>query len=161
MKSNEAIAMKKLRQYRRKNSECAQCAKPSDTYLCKECNERRGELELKRESTRLNKRLCIRCGKHPSMQDNERHLCYACNNIYPNLPIRKLRKWEVKNHELYHAMMEKGCSTNKLAKYIGISERTVERWVFENVMPKEDNAREAARFFNMDVSELFTGRGKL
>lgn len=158
MVSTEAISMKTLRQQRRKDSWCAECGeKPSNTYLCSECSEKRAARKLQRTLNRLNNSLCVRCGNHPSIKGNERHLCLSCNSIYPNLPIRKLKKWEVKNHDLYDLMMEYPCSTKQLAEYIGISERTVCRWVFGNVVPKEDNAWKAARYFNVDITDLFKG----
>ncbi|MBD7970337.1 helix-turn-helix transcriptional regulator [Paenibacillus gallinarum] len=160
MGSTEAISMKRLRQQRRKDSRCGECGEQSsNTYLCNECNERRADQKLQRKLYRLSKNLCVRCGNHPSIKDNERNLCYGCNSVYPNLPIRRLRKWKVKNYELYHAMMEKSCSTKQLADYIGISDRTVCRWVFDNVVPKDDNAWKAARYFNVNVTDLFKGFG--
>lgn len=157
----EAVSMRKLRQQRRRDKQCAQCGKSSNTYLCEKCKERREIKAQQRHETRRSMGLCERCGKQPFILDDERCLCRRCKSVYPNLPIRKLRRWEVKNHRLYHLMMDRDCSTKDLAKFVGISERSVCRWLFQNSIPKEDNARRAAQFFNMETSELFPGYNKL
>lgn len=153
---DSSLAMNVLRKNRRKQGLCAQCGNLSTTYLCDKCTERRNALKEVRETQRLSQNLCIRCGKAPIFED-KKCICKRCNNIYPNLPIRKLRSWEVKNRKLYQVMMEKPCTTLELADAADVSQRSVNRWIFNNSTPKFDTACKAAKYLNRDVGELFVG----
>jgi DNA-binding XRE family transcriptional regulator len=153
--SNESLSMKQLRQGRRREGKCAQCPTYSRTYLCQTCRDRRLAAREKREQIRLGENRCIRCGKNDISKMDDRHICEQCIQIYPNLPIRKLRTWTVKNHRLYQNMMKKPCTTKELALIVGVNERTVCRWVFHDSVPKRDNANKAARYFGREVKELF------
>jgi transcriptional regulator with XRE-family HTH domain len=104
----------------------------------------------------MNNNLCLNCGRAPQFEES---LCEKCfikkKEKYPNRPIRKLKKWKITNHILYNLMMEKSCSTSDLAKHVGVSERSVLKWIFENAIPNENNAKVAADFFGMKPGQLF------
>lgn len=145
--------MRNLRKIRRMNNECAECGNPSSFYSCSICKAKRKNAQSKREELRLREGLCILCGQREVSTD--KGLCVTCSRIHPNLPIRKLRSWKVTNHRLYNAMMNKPCSTKELALHVGVNERSVCSWLFENATPKEFNASKVALFFNMRIDELF------
>lgn len=110
-----------------------------------------------RESQRLSQNLCIRCGKAPIFE-HKKSICKVCNSRYPNLPIRKLRSWKIENRILHQVMMEKSCTTLELAGVAGVSQRSVDRWLFnKNANPKYDNACKVAKYLEWDVEELFRG----
>ncbi|MEN1990287.1 helix-turn-helix domain-containing protein [Paenibacillus hubeiensis] len=156
-KNNESISMKQLRQDRRKKGLCAQCGKTkSVTYVCASCSHIRKTQKKRRTEKRLAQGICVQCAK-ASIVNTDKGLCDDCNNIYPHLPIRKRRSWEVKNHALFQVMMEKSCSTKELAEVVGVSQNQVSRWIFKNAIPKTNNAHKAARYLNEEAEHIFHG----
>lgn len=53
--------------------------------------------------------------------------------------------------------MEASCSTKELGEAVGVSQRTVDKWIFNNSVPKIDNALKAAKHLNTEVINLFYG----
>ncbi|TVX85590.1 helix-turn-helix domain-containing protein [Paenibacillus agilis] len=148
--------MKELRFTRRKERKCAECGSDSIPYLCKGCKGRRDAAKEKRTKDRLQRKLCISCGKNKIMKGNDKSTCKTCSSIYPNLPIRKLRTWSIENDNLYELMMKKPCTTKELSQIVGVSARNVDRWLFEGASPKKENALKVAEFFGKTIEEVFS-----
>ena len=53
--------------------------------------------------------------------------------------VRKLKTWEVRNHSLYNALKERGIKIKVFANQIGVTDRTVHRWIYEDAVPCEEN----------------------
>lgn len=106
---------------------------------------------------------CIRCGfmLHPKSKLKKCESCRAAGEAYKKenkekfkgyiekkqkaQPIRKLKNYGPINsvqekEELYQIMINRKITTKSLAEVIGVSQRTVERWLFdEKAMPNEMN----------------------
>ncbi len=152
----EAHSMRRLRKQRREQGLCAQCGSTSSNYLCVRCKDKRDESKNKRISSRSALNQCLSCGRGEPYQEG---ICKPCMEkrqlLYPNLPIRKLRTWEVTNKRLYDLMMAKSCRTTELAQAVGVSERTVLRWLFQDATPHKDTAALVASYFELSLVELF------
>ena len=68
--------------------------------------------------------------------------------------IRHLKSWEIKNKKLYDILIKKRITIPQLAKMIGVSSRSVDRWVFEGCIPKLENREKVNAYLNMEVFEL-------
>lgn len=104
---------------------------------------------------RLKNGLCTRCGKPKNPEFTICDDCRKYKKIFnssrrKNAPIRALTKWEVKNFPLHRWMVENNMGTVKLAQAIGVSERTVQAWVFEGRDAKPELA-EAVNIFVGDI----------
>ena len=53
--------------------------------------------------------------------------------------FRKLRTWNVKNKILYGILFSKNIKLSDFAELVGVSRRTVQRWVFEGGKPADEN----------------------
>ncbi len=147
--TNEAISMRKLRQWRRMQGVCAQCGEhPSERYLCKRCEERRNKNRQVIEAQRARLGQCTKCGR--PMQG-----CESCEFCYKKYPLRKLKRWQIGNERLYLAIEASKISIPELAQALDLKTRTVERWVFEGITPKRENADKVAKYFNQPVSRFF------
>jgi transcriptional regulator with XRE-family HTH domain len=69
--------------------------------------------------------------------------------------IRKLRYWKITNKRLYAAIRETGLALSECARIIGVSLRTLERWLFDGITPKPENQVKAAGAFHKEPDELF------
>jgi len=147
--TNEAISMRKLRQWRRIQGVCAQCGEHrSERYLCMRCEERRNKNRQGIEEQRAKMGQCIKCGR--TLQGRE-----TCEHCFKKYPLRKLKRWQIGNERLYQAIEASKISIPELAQALNLKTRTVERWVFEGITPKRENADKVARYFNQSVSRFF------
>jgi hypothetical protein len=109
---------------------------------------------------RKERKLCTRCGK-PVFGENVQ--CDACREyckmyalLHPKekVIIRNLKSWEVKNKKLYDILINKRITIPQLAQMIGVSARSVDRWVFEGSLPKIENREKVNTYLNIEVFEL-------
>lgn len=69
--------------------------------------------------------------------------------------LRKLRYWEVQNKRLFEAIKATGLALSECAKAVGVSLRTLERWIFQGSTPKPWNQAKAAQVLKKQPDELF------
>lgn len=114
--------------------------------------------ELRKKRKKRN--LCTRCGKPV---ENGNVQCDACREyckIYAFLHpkekviIRNLKTWGVKNKRLYDVLIDKKITIPQLAERVGVSSRSVDRWVFEGSIPKIENRERVNICLNMEVFEV-------
>ncbi|HOQ16761.1 MAG TPA: helix-turn-helix transcriptional regulator [Defluviitaleaceae bacterium] len=109
---------------------------------------------------RKEKKLCTRCGKPVFGVHVQCDACREYSRIYALLHpkekviIRHLKSWEIKNKKLYDILIKKRITIPQLAKMIGVSSRSVDRWVFEGCIPKLENREKVNAYLNMEVFEL-------
>ncbi len=121
------------------------------------------EYMKKLRKKRKEKGLCTRCGKKAIEGKTE---CEACKNYRiqykekkskqkkePKI-IRELKTWEVSNPVLYKKMLETGTTTKDLSVLTGVSQRNVERWIFENADPNDENALKVNEYFKCEIFKL-------
>jgi DNA-binding XRE family transcriptional regulator len=102
------------------------------------------------KSKRIKKGLCPHCSK------------VLLNGKCPDrITIRTLVSWVPTNQNLYDAMIASKCSTKDLAVAVGVSQRTITRWLFEGAKPRyPERAELAANYLNTSVDELFRNFNK-
>ena len=89
--------------------------------------------------------LCTRCGKTPSIEDSTQcENCRSRKKIHkPKLKektiVRKCKSWRIVNHRFVDGLKRIGLTIPEFAVAINVTARQVERWAFEEVMPKIEN----------------------
>ncbi|OPA81073.1 hypothetical protein BVG16_01660 [Paenibacillus selenitireducens] len=147
--ANEAMSMRRLRQWRREQGLCAQCGNhQSEKYLCVRCEERRMMNRWTIEQQREERGECTKCGK--PLNGN-----VSCPDCYSKYPLRKLKTWRVMNKRLYESLDQAKISIPELADALGFQARTVERWIFEGSTPNRANAQKVAQFFEKPANYFF------
>lgn len=97
---------------------------------------------------RVEKGLCTRCGS--KIKREGYHICQDCRNYlneYDNnrtlknekTIIRKLNKWEITNEKLADALIKTKTTISELAEKVGVTYRTVERWIYQNGIPNKNH----------------------
>lgn len=114
--------------------------------------------ELRKKRKMRNQ--CTRCGKAvegENVQCNEcREYCkmYALLHPREKVIIRNLKTWEIKNKKLYNILIEKKMTIPQLAQLVGVSSRSVDRWVFEGSIPKLNNRERVNTCLNMEIFDV-------
>ena len=109
---------------------------------------------------RKMKKLCTRCGKPVEgvhVQCNAcREYCkmYALLHPKEKVIIRSLKTWEVKNKKLYQILLERKMTIPQLAQMVGVSSRSVDRWVFEGSIPKLENREKVNTCLNAEIFDI-------
>ncbi|MDH6674333.1 DNA-binding XRE family transcriptional regulator [Paenibacillus sp. LBL] len=111
--------------------------------------------QLRRD--RRAKGRCAECGQ-PS---NGGYLCFYHEEK------RKQRKngnhsspffrseWKIKNRRFANVMKDRGIKISDLSIAIGVSDRTVHRWLYENGTPNIKHAIKAAEFLGCELGDVF------
>ncbi len=68
---------------------------------------------------------------------------------------RALKSWNVINRYLYGLMFSEDIKVSDLAEMIGVHPRTVQRWIFEGGMPKEETTDKISDILNAPKHILF------
>lgn len=123
-KYDNAKAMRELRKKRKKRKQCTRCGKP-----------------VEGENVQ-----CDACREYCKM--------YALLHPKEKVIIRNLKTWEVKNDKLYHLLIDRKMTIPQLAEIVGVSSRSVDRWVFEGSIPKIENRERVNDCFQMEVFEV-------
>lgn len=156
--SNEKVAMRKLRSTRRLNGLCADCGvNKSKTYICKACKEKRQEAEAQRLHYYLENKICLKCHQSPVRLDDNGVEDLQCQDCFLEslIIIRKLKEGKITNKNLYEVMINNNCTTARLATIANCSQRSVQRWLFENITPTIERAKIVSDFFNVEINDLF------
>lgn len=64
-------------------------------------------------------------------------------------------KNEIKNYNLYGTLKNQNMPPSQLAKKIGVSNRSVQRWIYEGHIPDRDNMYLIGKILNEPPEELF------
>lgn len=111
---------------------------------------------------------CTRCGR--LLIDGKCEACYQYRQKYNEKVkairqanyisvCRKLKTWKVVNHTLHNLMKEHRISTAELGKAVGANERSVQRWLYQGSIPKDETKEKLNEYFKQEVFEL-TGKHK-
>jgi hypothetical protein len=71
---------------------------------------------------------------------------------------RKLRVWTIKNDTFYQAIIDTGKGIGQVSKEIGISERGLQRYIYQGVRPEGINIKRIRQYFGRKIDELFPAR---
>lgn len=69
--------------------------------------------------------------------------------------FRRASVWKVKNRILYGLMFTEDIKVSDLADMIGVSNRTVQAWIYEGRKPSEENISKAAEILKVSPHVLF------
>lgn len=69
--------------------------------------------------------------------------------------FRRLKKWKVINRYLYGLMFAEDIKVSDMAEFIGVTPRTVGRWIYEGSIPNEDNMRKVSEVLQAPSNILF------
>ncbi|MFZ5351592.1 MAG: hypothetical protein ACOZCL_02580 [Bacillota bacterium] len=105
--------------------------------------------------------VCVRCGR---AKDDSYSTCMKCRSEFRksskavqntiHKPVRTLRKWRITNQKLFELLNTASITVSDFADSIGVSIRTAERWIFEEVEPNTTNKDRINRLFNKEIYEL-------
>lgn len=118
-----------------------------------EAAERMRRIRLQRRSLGL----CIRCG---SELTDKHSTCLDCRVKYyrknrdtqlKNHCVRSLRTWKITNRILFDRLESLGMTIREFACEIGVSNRTVERWLFEETIPSFNNMNKINSYLGEDI----------
>lgn len=135
----DSKTMKKLRDKRRKNNKCTRCGKiifDKEKTICSEC---RNYLNYYKKN------------EEPPI-DNE-------IKVVNRSPVN-----EIKNKKLVNAMEEKSrildkkIGTVKLAEEIGISSRSIQRYIFKGAEPSDKNKKKINNYFDKKIFKIGSGK---
>ncbi|MFW5794515.1 MAG: hypothetical protein ACOCV1_03420 [Bacillota bacterium] len=123
-----------------------------------------------RKKRKINNK-CTRCGRE--VYNKEKTICFFCRvyldfykeNGYPppKLKLKVVNRSpvnEIKNEKLVSAMEEKSkeleqkIGTKKLAREIGSSTRSVQRWIFEGREPSNKFKKKVNNYFGKKIFKL-------
>lgn len=68
---------------------------------------------------------------------------------------RKLKSWNIVNRYLYGLMFSEDIKVSDMAELVGVHERTVQRWIFEGGIPKEETMDKISEILNAPKHILF------
>ncbi len=68
---------------------------------------------------------------------------------------RKLKSWNIINRYLYGLMFSEDIKVSDMAEMVGVHERTVQRWIFEGGIPKEETKEKVSKILNAPKHVLF------
>ncbi|SCY64853.1 helix-turn-helix domain-containing protein [Alkaliphilus peptidifermentans] len=69
--------------------------------------------------------------------------------------FRRLKKWEVKNRYMLGLMFADDIKVSDMAERIGVSPRTVQAWLYEGRIPKDENIEKICKELNCPEEILF------
>ena len=69
--------------------------------------------------------------------------------------FRRLKNWEVKNRYMLGLMFADDIKVSDLAERIGVSPRTVQAWIYEGRLPKDDNIEKVCEVLRCPEDILF------
>jgi len=67
----------------------------------------------------------------------------------------KTQKWSVKNMFLYGALFAKDIKLSQFAQKLDVSDRIVQRWVYDGALPNERNRKSIAKILDIPDRILF------
>ncbi|MBM7556847.1 helix-turn-helix domain-containing protein [Halanaerobacter jeridensis] len=70
--------------------------------------------------------------------------------------FRTPQKWDVKNRLMFGLMLVEDTKVSELAEMIGVTSRSIERWVFEGAKPSIKNQEKLAEALKVPQEQLFT-----
>lgn len=122
-----AECMKRLREKRKQQGKCTRCGKLIVNGRCSACDEYRKKYnEVVKARRREN---FISVG-------------------------RKLKTWKVSNYTLYQLMLERKITTTDLGKALGTYGRTVQRWLYQGSIPKDEMKQKINDYFGEEVFDF-------
>lgn len=122
------------------------------------------ETMKKLRDKRRENNLCTRCGKW--IEEEQYKICSECREylrFYKKYDIPPARKEtlinrspvnEIKNKKLYQLMIDYRLSTKNLANKISVTQRSVQRWIFDGLEPKDSNKKEVNEFFGEEIFKI-------
>lgn len=69
--------------------------------------------------------------------------------------FRRLKKWKVVNRYLYGLMFTEDIKVSDMADFVGVTPRTVDRWIYEGSMPNEENVKKVCEVLQAPSTVLF------
>lgn len=130
----DAETMKKLREKRRKNNLCTRCGK---------------KVEDKQKT------ICSKCREYLNYYKKHNEPPIKSMNVVSRSPVN-----QVKNKRLLKAMQNKSekektkINTKTLADEIESSQRSVQRWIFEDVEPSQKFKIRINNYFGKEIFEI-------
>lgn len=96
------------------------------------------------------------CGNQRSQRQPSSQIArqYLCRGIRQKR-FRKPSKWHVANRFLYGLMLVDDIKVSDLAEILGVNPRTVQAWVYEGVIPKEETMDRLCDLFGTTEAVLF------
>lgn len=73
----------------------------------------------------------------------------------PNYRFRKLKVWSVRNRILFGLIMSSGFTIKQCAERLGVSARSVQRWVYIGIIPTEENIEKLEQLFKVPEYIMF------
>lgn len=70
--------------------------------------------------------------------------------------VRETNTWEVSNRILYGILLIEDIKLAELAELVGVSARTVQRWVYEGTKPNQENKEKLSKILNILSKILFS-----
>jgi len=117
---------------------------------------------------RKEKGLCTRCGgkiedkSYLTCRDCRDYISYHKKNGEPppekdEKIFKRLSKWQIRDKGLYDALVDEQIRASELADDIGVSVRSVERWLYEGYEPRDKNKIAVNNYLNKDIYNIDTG----
>lgn len=69
--------------------------------------------------------------------------------------FRRLKTWEIKNRYMLGLMFADDIKVSDLAERIGVSARTVQAWIYEGRIPKDENIEKVCEILKCPEDILF------
>ena len=69
--------------------------------------------------------------------------------------FRTPQKWDVKNRLMFGFMLVEDIKVSELAEMVGVTSRSIERWVFEGAKPSSKNQEKLAEALKVPQEQLF------
>jgi len=69
--------------------------------------------------------------------------------------FRRLKKWKVINRYLYGLMFAEDIKVSDMAEFVGVTPRTVGRWIYEGSIPNEENIDKVCEVLRAPSNVLF------
>lgn len=69
--------------------------------------------------------------------------------------FRRLSTWNIENRIMYGIMYSKDIKVSDLAERVGVTSRTVQRWLFEGSVPNEENQIKCVEILGYPKEILF------
>lgn len=74
---------------------------------------------------------------------------------YDFFSARLTKTWEAKNRILFGLILLSGKTMTETAEEIGVDIRTLERWIYDGVIPKQDRMESVCAYFDYPAHVLF------
>lgn len=69
--------------------------------------------------------------------------------------FRRLKTWEIKNRYMLGLMFAEDIKVSDLAERMGVSPRSVQAWIYEGRIPKEENIEKVCEILRCPAEILF------